>query len=363
MSTALPSIGVDIGLLPNICQHIHDVVNRQENSNIELFVSFKRKNKLHFLSIVSNRISRLYPKFSESSSSSSVSHSVGLQEFFQAANLCLEKRLQFHSMSDENFAKLKLALEQMHTTIERTEQVHKTLDHLEHLPKHIKSYDNEQQQQQDIKTPFDNIATKFYSAIDCGQQARELFREQMSKQTPNSFVTCCNTIATLSADDSNSDFMHDDTTIIRCQIPTNLSAKAQHLQTVIEAPPTSDERMLKGLECLLLNESSVIQAPQPTTTATTTTTKDDNDESFLTLEQQCKMDSDVFMDIPQPDMEPIQNNFDDPMEEDYFEKENVIPIEQQQQQQQQPQINNLKLDPFDENIQFISPIISVPIEQ
>ena len=139
MSTALPSIGVDIGLLPNICQHIHDVVNKQENSNIELFVSFKRKNKLHFLSIVSNRISRLYPKFSESSSSSSVSHSVGLQEFFQAANLCLEKRLQFHSMSDENFAKLKLALEQMHTTIERTEQVHKTLDHLEHLPKRIKS--------------------------------------------------------------------------------------------------------------------------------------------------------------------------------------------------------------------------------
>lgn len=338
MSTALPSIGVDIGLLPNICQHIHDVVNKQENSNIELFVSFKRKNKLHFLSIVSNRISRLYPKFSESSSSSSVSHSVGLQEFFQAANLCLEKRLQFHSMSDENFAKLKLALEQMHTTIERTEQVHKTLDHLEHLPKHIKSYDNEQQQQQDIKTPFDNIATKFYSAIDCGQQARELFREQMSKQTPNSFVTCCNTIATISADDSNSDFMHDDTTIIRCQKPQSPPP-----------PPINEEGMLKGLECLLLNEPMSIPIIP---------TKND-DESFLTLERECRMESEIFMDPPQPDtvveMNAPEMMFDDKMEEEYPEKENILPGYQQ--------INDIQLEKLEDDIQFISPIISVPLGQ
>jgi len=34
LSTSLPSMGVDIGLLSNICQQIHDIVNKQENSKI-----------------------------------------------------------------------------------------------------------------------------------------------------------------------------------------------------------------------------------------------------------------------------------------------------------------------------------------
>ncbi len=36
LSTSLPSMGVDIGLLPNICQQIHDIVNKQENSRVYL---------------------------------------------------------------------------------------------------------------------------------------------------------------------------------------------------------------------------------------------------------------------------------------------------------------------------------------
>jgi len=32
LSTSLPSMGVDIGLLSNICQQIHEIVNKQENS-------------------------------------------------------------------------------------------------------------------------------------------------------------------------------------------------------------------------------------------------------------------------------------------------------------------------------------------
>ncbi|CAF4815607.1 unnamed protein product, partial [Rotaria sp. Silwood2] len=120
--------------------------------------------------------------------------------------------------------------------------------------------------------------------MDCGQQAREIFRDQMSKQTPNSFVTCCNTIATISGDDSNSDFMNDDTTIIRCQISAPLPSVPE---TVL---PMTDEGMLKGLECLLLSE------PMPIAITTTTTTNDE--ESFLTLEQECKMDSEIFIDRP-----------------------------------------------------------------
>lgn len=227
-------------------------------------------------------------------------------------------------MSDENFAKLKLALEQIHTTIERTEHVHKTLDHLEHLPKHIQRSHPESL---DLKTPFDHIATKFYSSIDCGQQAREIFREQMSKQTPNSFVTCCNTIATISADDSTSDLNHDDTTIIRCQIPPKKSIE-------------TDRGMLKGLECLLLNE------PRKSIT--------DEDQSFLNLEQQCQMESEIFLDHPQRDTI-LESNvaavmLEEKMDDDdyYFEKENLTPI--------QHQFN-------DKDIQFISPIDSVPIGQ
>ena len=277
----------------------------------------------------------MYPKFSETPSSTSTN--VGLNDLLQAANICLEKRLTSHSISDENFAKLKLALEQIHTTIERTEQVHKTLDHLEHLPKHIQRYDPEQQQQEQ-KTPFDHIATKFYSSIDCGQQAREAFREQMSKQTPNSFVTCCNTIATISADDSNSDFMHDDTTIIRCQKPQSPPP-----------PPINEEGMLKGLECLLLNEPMSIPIIP---------TKND-DESFLTLERECRMESEIFMDPPQPDtvveMNAPEMMFDDKMEEEYPEKENILPGYQQ--------INDIQLEKLEDDIQFISPIISVPLGQ
>jgi hypothetical protein len=301
---------------------------------------------LNKISLGSSRISRLYPKFSETtSSSSSISNIINLNDLIQAASNCLEKRLASHSVSDENFAKLKLALEQMHTTIERTEQIHKTLDHLEHLPKHIQRYENEQHEQ---KTSFDHIATRFYSSIDCGQQAREIFREQMSKQTPNSFVTCCNTIATISADDSNSDFMNDDTTIIRCQISSSAS-----LPTVLETvPPVNDEGMLKGLECLLLSE--------PMSIPIITTTNDDvNDESFLTLEQECKMDSDVFIDRPRRKTVIETNvaavNMDEKMEEGSPDKENLTP--------QQQLFNEIQIDKFDNDIQFISPIISVPIGQ
>jgi len=324
-------MGIDIGLLPNICQQIHDIVNKQENSKLFILKINKLKKNKNLL--VSNRISRLYPKFSETPS---ISSTIGLNDLFQAANISLEKRLTFHSISDENFAKLKLALEQIHTTIERTEQVHKTLDHLEHLPKYIQHNDNQQ------KTSFDNIAKKFYSSIDCGQQARELFREQMSKQIPNSFVTCCNTIATISGDDSNSDFMNDDTTIIRCQIPI--------LPTVSEIiPPINDEGMLKGLESLLLNEPISIPINK------------NQDESFLTLEQECKMDSQIFIDHSQHKTI-LETNLpeiiiDDKMEEeeDYFEKENITPI--------QLQSNEIQIDKLENDIHFISPIISVPIGQ
>ncbi|CAF1088478.1 unnamed protein product [Adineta steineri] len=318
LSTSLPSMGVDIGLIPNTCQQIHDIVNKQDN--------------------ISSRISRLYPKFSETpSSSSSTSANITLSEFMQAANICLEKRLASHSLSDENFAKLKLALEQMHTTNERTEQLHKTLDHLEHLPKHINRCYNDQQEQ---KTPFDHIATKFYLSVDCGQQARETFRDQMSKQTPNSFVTCCNTIATISADDSNSDSMNNDTTIIRCQ------------KSVLAPLSTAtDDGMLKGLECLLLSE--------PVSMPITTTTIADEDESFLTLEQECKMDSESFMNRSRRKTTVETNvaavNMDDKMEEDYFEKENIMPIQQQ--------INNIQFDKLDDDTKFISPIMSVPLAQ
>ncbi|CAF0988996.1 unnamed protein product [Rotaria sp. Silwood1] len=323
LSTSLPSMGVDIGLLPNICQQVHAIVNKQEN--------------------ISNRISQLYPRFSEKpSSSSSTSTTVTLNDVIQAANICLEKRLTSHSVSDENFAKLKLALEQMNTTIERTEQVHKTLDHLKHLPKHISRYDNDQQMQ---KTPFDHIVTKFYSSIDCGQQAREIFRDQMSKQTPNSFVTCCNTIATISGDDSNSDFMNDDTTIIRCQLSAPLPPVPE-----TEVPMT-DEGMLKGLECLLLSE------PMPISITT------HDDESFLTLEQECKIDSEIFIDRPRRKTI-VETNvaaviMDDKMEDDYSQKENITP----QQQQQQQQMNEIHIDKLDNDIHFISPIMSVPIGQ
>jgi len=158
----------------------------------------------------------------------------------------------------------------------------------------------------------------------------------MSKQTPNSFVTCCNTIATISADDTNSDFMNDDTTIIRCQIS---------LPEII--PSTTDEGMLKGLECLLLNEPISI----PITTH--------EDQSFLTLEQECKMDSEIFIHRPQRETI-LETNIaavirDHQMEEDYLEKENITPIQQQ--------INENQLDKLDNDVQFISPIISVPIGQ
>jgi hypothetical protein len=310
-------MGIDIGLLPNICQQIHDIVNKQENSKQKQYF-FERKLFINSNILVSNRISRLYPKFSETPSSTSTT--IGLNDLIQAANICLEKRLTSHSISDENFSKLKLALEQIHTTIERTEQMHKTLDHLEHLPKHIQHYDQEQ------KTSFDHIATKFYSSIDCGQQAREAFREQMTKQTPNSFVTCCNTIATISADDSNSDFMNDDTTIIRCQIP-------------ITFLPDNEEGMLKGLECLLLNEPM----------------KND-DESFLTLEQECRMDSEIFVDrntILETNIEAVMLN--EKMEGEHPEKENITPGQQQ--------ISEIQIEKMENDIQFISPIISVPIGQ
>jgi hypothetical protein len=165
----------------------------------------------------------------------------------------------------------------------------------------------------------------------------------MSKQTPNSFVTCCNTIVTISGDDSNSDFMNDDTTIIRCQIPI--------LPTVSEIIPSSktDEGMLKGLECLLLNERDSISI------------RKNEDESFLTLEQECKMDSEIFIDHPRYEII-LEKNLpeiiiDENMEEeDYFEKENITPMSQQQ-------FNEIQIDKLENDIQFISPIISVPIGQ
>ena len=265
---------------------------------------------------------------------------MGLTSLFEAGALCLEKRLASHGVSDENFAKLKLALEQMRTTIDGMEQVQKTLDHLEHLPKHIQRHNAEQQDQ---KTPFDQIVSRFYPSIDCGQQARELFREQMSKQTSNSFVTCCNTIVTMSADESSSDLMNDDTTIIRCQVP-----QAALVHDI--GPVKTDEGMLKGLECLLLSEPS----------STPMVTASENDESFLTLEQECRMESETFIERPQRKTV-IETNvaavvIDDQMEEDYSEKENQTPI-------QQPTINELLFEKIDQEIHFISPIISVPIGQ
>jgi hypothetical protein len=266
---------------------------------------------------------------------------VTLNDLIQAANVCLEKRLIAHSLSDENFAKLKLALEQMHTTIERTEQVHKTLDHLEHLPKHINRSRADQQEQ---KTPFDHIATRFYLSVDCGQQAREIFRDQMSKQTPNSFVTCCNTIATSSADDSNSDFMNDDTTIIRCQVSA--------ISAPNPVPPVTDDGMLKGLECLLLSEPMSMHMPTVTPS---------EDDSFLNLEQECRMESETILERSRRKTT-FETNvaaviMDEKMEEDYAEKENVTPRLYQQQ------INDIQFDKLDGDIQFISPIISVPLGQ
>jgi hypothetical protein len=161
----------------------------------------------------------------------------------------------------------------------------------------------------------------------------------MTKHTPNSFVTCCNTIATINADDSNSDFMNDDTTIIRCQIPTSTSLP--------ETPLTiSDEGMLKGLECLLLNEPMSIPI---------TTTTEIQDESFLTLEQECKMDSDIFVNHPQTETNIDAVFIDEKMEEDYMEKENMTPVEEQ--------IKEIQLNKLENDIHFISPIISVPIGQ
>lgn len=159
----------------------------------------------------------------------------------------------------------------------------------------------------------------------------------MSKQTPNSFVTCCNTIATISADDSNSDFIGDDTTIIRCQIP------------ITSLPTKTDEGMLKGLECLLLNEPTAIPMK----------TIESEDESFLKLEEQCQMESEIFVDQPQIDTI-VENNLaavmlDEKMEEDYPDKENQTPFQQQ--------INEIHLDKLENDIQYISPIISVPIGQ
>ena len=331
LSTSSTSIGVDVGLLPNTCQQINDLINKQEHSKTSCLLP--HLHPLLPLFAVPNRISRLYPKFSEnssSSSSSSSSNGVGVLSLFEAANLCLEKRLGFHTASDENFAKLKLALEQMQTTIERSEQIQKTLDHLVHLPKHIQRTETEAAAGE-IKTPYDQIATRFYPSIDCGQQARELFREQMSKQAPNSFVTCCNTIVTMSADETHSDFMNDDTTIIRCQVP-----------------PSSDDRMLKGLESLLLSEPM-----------TTVIGKPGDDQSFLTLEQECEMESETFVERPQRKTT-LETNvaaviMDDRMEEDVVEKENRTPVQFEE--------NPFQLGKLDDEIHYISPIISVPIEQ
>jgi hypothetical protein len=289
---------------------------------------------------VTNRLSQLYPKFNELCSSSS---NIGLMSLFDAANICLERRLDSHGTSDENFAKLKLALEQMRTTIERTEQIDKTLDHLEHLPKHIPRRDYEHDEQ---TTPFEHIATRFYSTIDWGQQARELFREQMSKQMPNSFVTCCNTIVTTSVDESTSELMNDETTIIRCHVATSTGSSASTVETKPSA--TTNEGMLKGLECLLLSE--------PMSTATTSI---NNDESFLALEQQCQMDADSFVERPRRKTI-VETNvaavvIDDRMDADCFGKENRTP--------KTVYMHEPLFDKLDVDMDFISPIISVPMGQ
>jgi len=153
----------------------------------------------------------------------------------------------------------------------------------------------------------------------------------MMKQTPNSFVTCCNTITTINADDSNSDFMNDNTTIIRCQIPSTVP------ETI---PPMDDEGMLKGLESLLLNEPI---------------RKVNEDESFLTLEQECKMELEIVVDHPQQETNIPIVIINEKMEEDYLEKENITPNQQQ--------INDNQLDKLENDVHFISPIISVPIGQ
>ena len=106
--------------------------------------------------------------------------------------------------------------------------------------------------------------------------------------------------------------------------------------------------MLKGLECLLLNEATSV----PIKTI-------NEDESFLDLEQQCQMESEIFVEQPQADTI-LETNvaavmLDDRMEEDYPDKENVLPLQQQ--------IEEIHLDKLEEDIQFISPIISVPIGQ
>jgi CO dehydrogenase/acetyl-CoA synthase gamma subunit (corrinoid Fe-S protein) len=142
--------------------------------------------------------------------------------------------------------------------------------------------------------------------------------------------------------------MNDDTTIIRCQIPQTTSLPS--VQEII--PTVNDEGMLKGLECLLLSEPMSI----PITT-------NDNDESFLTLEQECKMDSDVFSDRPRRKTV-IETNVaavimdDEKMEEDYPDKENMTPTLPQQQQ-----INEIQIDKLDDDLHYISPIMSVPIER
>jgi len=165
------------------------------------------------------------------------------------------------------------------------------------------------------KIPFDHIATRFYSSIDCEQQSREIFREQTSKQTPNSFVTCCNTIATITTDDSKVDFMNDNTTIIRCQIPQLTS-----LRSVPEILPTiNDERVLIGLQCLSLGDAMSILTTMPVI---------NDDESFLSFEQACKMDSDVFVDRSRRKTT-IKTNLaavmmDEKMEADYPDKKNMI---------------------------------------
>ena len=276
----------------------------------------------------------MYPKLSEISSSSTTTK-VTLHDLIKAAHLCLEERLASHSLSDENFSKLKLALEQINTTIERTEQIHKTLDHLEHLPNHMNHYDNDSQIQ---KTSLDHIGTKFYPSIDCGQHAREMFRDQMSKRTSNSFVTCCDTIVMTSADDSNSNFMNNDTTIIRCQIPATLPSVPETM---------ADDKMLKDLECLLLNEPLSMLSR----------TAKNEDLSFVQLEQECQRNSELCTDslrqqtILETNIAALSTK--EKIEDD-SQKENITP------EQEQQSVNDVQLD---HEIHLISPIISVPIRQ
>ncbi|CAF5229772.1 unnamed protein product, partial [Rotaria magnacalcarata] len=94
------------------------------------------------------------------------------------------------------------------------------------------------------------------------------------------------------------------------------------------------------------------------------TTTTINDESFLTLEQECNLDSEVFIDRSRRKTT-LETNvaaviMDDEMEEDYSQKENIVPKKQQQQQQH---INEIQIDKLDNDIHFIQPIMSVPIEQ